>query len=70
MRFLSAVEEAVSGKAGGTSREANTTTSGTAAPRDRCTAFVSNLDYSITADQLSEIFGKVHATCIYNCDYE
>jgi RNA recognition motif-containing protein len=32
---------------------------GSKAYRDSCTAFVSNLDYSITQEQLHEIFSKV-----------
>jgi len=35
-------------------------TSGQTLPKDSCTAFVSNLDYAITADQIREIFCKVN----------
>jgi len=49
----------------GSSHESNTTSSGHTVHRDKCTAFVSNLDFSVTADQLREIFCKV---CMYVCD--
>jgi len=41
------------------SHEAGTASSGQTLPKDSCTAFVSNLDYAVTADQLREIFSKV-----------
>ena len=43
----------------GGSREANTAASSQMAHKDSCTAFVSNLDYTVTADQLREMFNKV-----------
>ena len=42
------------------SHEASMALSGQPAPKDSCTAFVSNLDYSVTADQLRGMFSKVH----------
>ena len=41
------------------SREAGTAPFGQTVIKDSCTAFVSNLDYAVTADQLHEIFSKV-----------
>jgi len=45
-----------------TSHEADAAPSGHAVPKDSCTAFVSNLDYAVTADQIREIFCEVR-TC-------
>ena len=38
---------------------AHTTPSGHTATKDSCTAFVSNLDYAVTAEQIREIFCNV-----------
>jgi len=53
--------DTVSQQAGGF-HEAGAKTSGhTGAVKDKCTAFVSNLDYAVAADQIREIFCKVRA---------
>ena len=43
----------------GRSNTVDATTFGQTLPKDSCTAFVSNLDYAVTADQIREIFCKV-----------
>ena len=48
------------------SREAGTTPSGQTVTKDSCTAFVSNLDYAITAEQIHDIFCKVRTLAHYN----